>query len=86
MAMDRSYKRSEKLSPVEVQRGNSVWWTRNPMAYDWTAKIKLPASPRAGTRRSMLHSYTEVDFLLHCSNRLIGFYLFQNCAEPECWR
>lgn len=42
MAMDRSYKRSEDLSPVDVQRGNSVWWTRNPMAYDWTAKIKLP--------------------------------------------
>src|ERR1019366_2657494 len=42
MAMDRSYKRSEELSTVEVQRGNSVWWTRNPMAYDWTAKVKLP--------------------------------------------
>jgi 2-polyprenyl-3-methyl-5-hydroxy-6-metoxy-1,4-benzoquinol methylase len=42
MAMDRSYKRSEELSSVEVQRGNSVWWTRNPMAYDWTEKIKLP--------------------------------------------
>ena len=42
MAMDRSYKRSEELSSVEVQRGNSVWWTRNPMAYDWTAKIKPP--------------------------------------------
>src|ERR1700730_2450570 len=42
MAMDRSYKRSEELSSVEVQRGNSAWWTRNPMAYDWNGKIKLP--------------------------------------------
>src|ERR1700683_2947155 len=42
MAKDRSYKRSEELSSVEVQSGNSVWWTRNPMPYDWTAKIKIP--------------------------------------------
>jgi 2-polyprenyl-3-methyl-5-hydroxy-6-metoxy-1,4-benzoquinol methylase len=42
MAIDKSYKRSEELSSVEVQRGNSAWWTRNPMAYDWTGKIKLP--------------------------------------------
>jgi len=42
MAIDKSYKRSEDLSSVEVQRGNSAWWTRNPMAYDWTGKIKLP--------------------------------------------
>jgi len=42
MAIDKSYKRSEDLSSVEVQRGNSTWWTRNPMAYDWTGKIKLP--------------------------------------------
>jgi 2-polyprenyl-3-methyl-5-hydroxy-6-metoxy-1,4-benzoquinol methylase len=42
MAIDRRYKRSEELSSVEVQRGNSVWWTRNPMDYDWHAKIKLP--------------------------------------------
>jgi 2-polyprenyl-3-methyl-5-hydroxy-6-metoxy-1,4-benzoquinol methylase len=42
MAMDKSYKRSEELSSVEVQRGNSAWWTRNPMAYDWNGKIKLP--------------------------------------------
>jgi hypothetical protein len=34
MAIDKSYKRSEELSAVEVQRGNSAWWTRNPMAYD----------------------------------------------------
>lgn len=39
--MDRSYKRSEMLSSAEVQRGNSIWWTQNPMAYDWHAKIKL---------------------------------------------
>jgi 2-polyprenyl-3-methyl-5-hydroxy-6-metoxy-1,4-benzoquinol methylase len=45
--MDRSYKRSEKLSTAEVQHGNAAWWTRNPMAYDWHAKIKLPRfSPR----------------------------------------
>jgi 2-polyprenyl-3-methyl-5-hydroxy-6-metoxy-1,4-benzoquinol methylase len=45
MAVDKvnkTDKRSEDLSPVEVQRGNSAWWTRNPMAYDWTGKIKLP--------------------------------------------
>jgi len=42
MAIDKSYKRSEELSSVEVQRGNSAWWTRNPMAYDWNGKIKLP--------------------------------------------
>jgi 2-polyprenyl-3-methyl-5-hydroxy-6-metoxy-1,4-benzoquinol methylase len=42
MAIDRSDKRSEELSSVEVQRGNSAWWTRNPMAYDWGGKIELP--------------------------------------------
>jgi SAM-dependent methyltransferase len=42
MDIDKTYKRSEELTSVEVQRGNSVWWTRNPMAYDWTGKIKLP--------------------------------------------
>jgi len=42
MAIDKSYKRSEELFSVEVQRGNSAWWTRNPMAYDWAGKIKLP--------------------------------------------
>jgi 2-polyprenyl-3-methyl-5-hydroxy-6-metoxy-1,4-benzoquinol methylase len=42
MAIDKNYKRSEELSSVEVQRGNSLWWTRNPMAYDWEGKIKLP--------------------------------------------
>jgi len=42
MAIDKSYKRSEELSSVEVQRGNLAWWTRNPMAYDWTGKVKFP--------------------------------------------
>ncbi len=42
MAIDKSFKRSEDLSSVAVQRGNSAWWTRNPMAYDWTGKIKFP--------------------------------------------
>lgn len=76
MAIDKSYKRSEELFSLEVQRGNSAWWTRNPMAYDWAGKIKLPGSLRGGTRRSMLNSYTEVGFLLHCNNRLIGLFLF----------
>src|SRR5258708_13273727 len=40
--MDRSYKRTEKLSSVEVQHGNSVWWTLNPMAYDWHGRINIP--------------------------------------------
>jgi len=46
MAIDKSYKRSEELSPVEVQHGNSAWWTRNPMAYDWAGKIKHPRFSR----------------------------------------
>jgi 2-polyprenyl-3-methyl-5-hydroxy-6-metoxy-1,4-benzoquinol methylase len=40
--MDRSDKRTEKLSSVEVQHGNSVWWTLNPMAYDWHGRINVP--------------------------------------------
>ena len=46
MAMDRRNKRLDELSSVEVQRGNSAWWTRNPMAYDWTGKIKFPRFSR----------------------------------------
>jgi 2-polyprenyl-3-methyl-5-hydroxy-6-metoxy-1,4-benzoquinol methylase len=42
MPIDKSYKRSEELSSLEVQRGNSAWWTQNPMAYDWTGKINHP--------------------------------------------
>jgi len=41
MALDNDYKRSEKLSTDEVQSGNSLWWTRNPMAYDWHGRIKV---------------------------------------------
>lgn len=43
--MDRSNKRSEALSPGEVQRGSSLWWSRNPMSYDWNGEV-------AGTRFS----------------------------------
>src|ERR1017187_7366735 len=39
-------------------------------------KSSFPAFLRAGTRRSMLNSYTEVGFLLRYNNRLIGLYLF----------
>jgi 2-polyprenyl-3-methyl-5-hydroxy-6-metoxy-1,4-benzoquinol methylase len=42
MAIDQTYKRSDDLSSFEVQQGNSTWWTRNPMAYDWNGKIKFP--------------------------------------------
>lgn len=41
MALDNNYKRSQNLSTGEVQRGNTLWWTRNPMAYDWHERIKL---------------------------------------------
>jgi 2-polyprenyl-3-methyl-5-hydroxy-6-metoxy-1,4-benzoquinol methylase len=41
MALDGNHKRSENLSTDEVQGGNSLWWTRNPMAYDWHGTIKL---------------------------------------------
>lgn len=46
MAIDKNHKRSEQLSSLEVQSGNSAWWTRNPMAYDWADKIKLPRFSR----------------------------------------
>jgi SAM-dependent methyltransferase len=42
MDIDKTYKRSDELSSAEVQRGNSAWWTRNPMAYDWAGRLKLP--------------------------------------------
>jgi SAM-dependent methyltransferase len=42
MVMDRSNKRSEELCPGEVQRGSSLWWTQNPMSYDWAGDVKLP--------------------------------------------
>jgi 2-polyprenyl-3-methyl-5-hydroxy-6-metoxy-1,4-benzoquinol methylase len=40
MAMDRSNKRLEGLVPDEVQRGSSLWWTQNPMSYDWEDGVK----------------------------------------------
>jgi 2-polyprenyl-3-methyl-5-hydroxy-6-metoxy-1,4-benzoquinol methylase len=42
MGMDRSNKRSSALSPAEVQRGSSLWWTQNPMSYDWAGEIQYP--------------------------------------------
>jgi len=42
VAIDNSYKRSQNLSTNEVQQGSTLWWTRNPMIYDWDEKIKLP--------------------------------------------
>lgn len=35
-------KRLETLSPREVQRGSSLWWTQNPMSYDWSGEVKVP--------------------------------------------
>lgn len=40
--MDRTNKRSAELSPTEVQRGSSLWWTQNPMSYDWAGEVQLP--------------------------------------------
>jgi 2-polyprenyl-3-methyl-5-hydroxy-6-metoxy-1,4-benzoquinol methylase len=34
-------KRTEALSPTEVQRGNKSWWTDNPMSYDWRGELKV---------------------------------------------
>ncbi len=69
MAIDKSYKRSEELSPVEVQRGNSAWWTRNPMAYDWTGKIELPRFSQGW--------YEAID-----AEFLYGSRLFATLKEP----
>jgi 2-polyprenyl-3-methyl-5-hydroxy-6-metoxy-1,4-benzoquinol methylase len=40
--MDQATKRTEAMSPQEVQRGNRSWWTANPMAYDWRGEIEAP--------------------------------------------
>jgi 2-polyprenyl-3-methyl-5-hydroxy-6-metoxy-1,4-benzoquinol methylase len=69
MAIDKSYKRSEELSSVEVQRGNAAWWTRNPMAYDWTGKIELP--------RFSQEWYEAID-----AEFLYGSRLFATSKEP----
>jgi hypothetical protein len=42
MATDRSNKRSEALSPGEVEWGSSLWWTQNPMSYDWDGEVMAP--------------------------------------------
>jgi SAM-dependent methyltransferase len=41
MAMDRVNKRLGALAPIEVQHGNSTWWTQNPMSYDWAGEVKV---------------------------------------------
>jgi 2-polyprenyl-3-methyl-5-hydroxy-6-metoxy-1,4-benzoquinol methylase len=40
--MDQSTKRTEAMSPQEVQSGNRSWWSSNPMAYDWRGEIEAP--------------------------------------------
>ncbi len=40
MPIDQSNKRLESLAPKEVQKGSSLWWTKNPMSYDWHDQIK----------------------------------------------
>ena len=69
MDFNKNYKRSEELSPVEVQRGNYLWWTRNPMAYDWDGKIKLP--------RFSPDWYKAID-----AETLYGHRLFASLEQP----
>ena len=42
MPIDQRNKRLESLTTNEVQEGNSLWWTRNPMSYDWHDEIEAP--------------------------------------------
>jgi SAM-dependent methyltransferase len=42
MLTNQRNKRLESLTPNEVQEGNSLWWTRNPMSYDWHDQISAP--------------------------------------------
>ena len=42
MPLDQRNKRLDSLTTNEVQEGNSLWWTRNPMSYDWHDEIEAP--------------------------------------------
>ena len=33
-------RRTDDLSPAEVQEGNRRWWTNNPMSYDWHGELQ----------------------------------------------
>lgn len=33
-------KRTQNLSPEQVQQGNQNWWTEHPMTYDWRGQIE----------------------------------------------
>jgi len=39
MGVHTGPKRSARLSPDQVQRGNRQWWTERPMAYDWYGDV-----------------------------------------------
>lgn len=40
-------KRTDAMTPDEVQRGNQDWWTENPMSYDWHGEVQAPRFSRA---------------------------------------
>ena len=35
-----SGRRTDALSPEQVQEGNRRWWTNNPMSYDWHGELR----------------------------------------------
>ncbi|MDP3673054.1 MAG: class I SAM-dependent methyltransferase [Telluria sp.] len=37
--MAQDSKRSDAMTPEEVQAGNRKWWTSNPMTYDWHGQL-----------------------------------------------
>lgn len=39
MAIDESPRRTEQMTPEQIQYGNKEWWTSHTMSYDWNDRV-----------------------------------------------